>query len=77
MSKNLSNNGISNTSQCIYYNVVRAHKLNVRDKPGKPSNIVGILNNGESVCIYDFSGKWGRTDRGWVSGKYLSKNGKK
>jgi hypothetical protein len=39
--------------------------------------VVGRANQGESVCVYSFTGKWGKIDRGWISGKYLSKDDKK
>ncbi len=56
---------------CSYYTVKEVKQLNIRDKPGNPSNIIGRVNLGDRVCIYEFTGKWGRSDRGWISGKYL------
>ena len=58
-------------SKCINY-VVTIRQLNVRDNPGKHSRISSTVRRGEKVCIYYFSGKWGRSDYGWLSGKYLS-----
>ncbi len=66
-SKSLS----SAVPQCTYFTVIKVKQLNIRDKPGKPSKIVDRVNIRDSVCIYEFIGKWGRTDQGWISGKYL------
>jgi hypothetical protein len=59
-------------SRCVNFKVVQVKQLNIRDKPGKPSRVVGKVNRDKDVCIYEFEGKWGRTDRGWISRKYLS-----
>ncbi len=61
-----------NTSKCTNY-VVTIRQLNIRDRPGKQSHILGSVRRGDKVCIYRFSGKWGRSDYGWISGKYLSR----
>lgn len=45
--------------------------LNVRSKPQKSSVVLGALKEGERVWVYRFNGKWGETNAGWVSGKYL------
>jgi len=68
---------VSNTPKCIYFTVEEVNQLNIRDKPGKPSNVVGKANNGEIICIYESQGKWGRSARGWLSMKYLSRNYRK
>ena len=60
----------ANVPKCLPYRV-NTIQLNVRDKPGVPSNIVGRVQQGDVVCVYGFSGKWGRTQSGWISGKYL------
>jgi hypothetical protein len=57
------------TTSCQNY--IATRQLNVRSYPGKGNNIIGRLYRNEEICIYDFSGKWGRFDRGYVSGKYL------
>ena len=67
----------ANAPQCVYFTVVDVKQLNIRNKPGKPSSVVGRVNQGESVCVYSFTGKWGKTGRGWISGKYLSKDDEK
>lgn len=58
-------------SDCTTYKVVTVKQLNIRDKPDKSSNVIGKLNKNEEVCIYGFSGKWGKSKDGWISGKYL------
>ncbi len=60
----------ANNNQCSSH-IVTVAQLNIRDNPGKPSNILGKVNKGDKVCIYSFSGKWGETENGWVSRKYL------
>lgn len=67
-------NNKTSVHNCIHYNVYGIEELNIRDKPENQSNIVGKVANNESLCIYEFSGKWGRSDRGWISGKYLELN---
>ncbi len=62
---------VSSIPQCAYFTVFGVKQLNIRDKPGKPSKVVGMVNQDDIVCIYDFTGKWGRSDHGWISGKYL------
>jgi hypothetical protein len=53
------------------YEVI-AQELNVREQPKKQkNNILGTVKRGERVNIYEFDGKWGRSDKGWISGKYL------
>ena len=58
------------TNNCTNY-IVSAPQLNVRNIPQKPSVVVGKVSQNDRVCIYEFSGKWGRTDMGWISGKFL------
>ncbi len=62
------------SGQCVTYTVVTVEQLNIRDKPTKPSRVIGKANRGDNVCIYEFEGKWGRTEKGWISRKYLSLN---
>ena len=64
--------GISPSSECAIFDIVQVQQLNIRDRPRKPSRIIGKANRGDHVCIYEFEGKWGRTERGWISRKYLS-----
>ena len=51
-------------------------QLNIRNKPGKPSKIVGNSEYSVKKCLYlsVCNGKWGKTDRGWMSRKYLTKD---
>jgi len=64
------NSGLVPSNKCSTY-IVTAPQLNVRSIPSKPSRIVGRVNKNDRVCVYDFSGKWGKTDMGWISGKFL------
>ncbi len=56
---------------------IATRSLNIRSYPDKGNNIIGKLYRNEEVCIYDFSGKWGRFDKGYVSGKYLKHKAQK
>ena len=69
----ISRNIVSNAPQCTFFKVSGVRQLNLRDKPGKPSKVIGRVNMNESVCVYDSIGKWARSDRGWISLKYLRK----
>ncbi len=44
--------------------------LNVRNAPN--GSIIGGLNYGTAVTVYETSGNWSRTNLGWVSSNYLS-----
>ena len=68
---NTSKKVLALSTKCAKY-IVTIEELNIRDKPGKPSNVLGMVKKDDTVCVYKFSGKWGRTDKGWISGKYLS-----
>jgi len=61
----------TSSTKCTNYTVITVNQLNIRNKPKKPSTIVGKVNRGDTVCIYRFVGKWGKSDKGWISGKYL------
>jgi uncharacterized protein YgiM (DUF1202 family) len=50
---------------------VTTYKLNVRELPDKSSKVLATVKKGDSVYIYEFHGKWGRSDGGWISGKHL------
>ncbi|MBQ3503975.1 MAG: SH3 domain-containing protein, partial [Oscillospiraceae bacterium] len=51
--------------------VVQYEGLNIREAPGTANKSVGTYSKGVVVDIYEFSGNWGRTDKGWVSLDYL------
>jgi len=55
---------------CSHY-VVTASQLNVREQPSLASEITGALPKDERICVSDFSGKWAKTDNGWVSSRYI------
>lgn len=52
-------------------------KLNIRSGAGTGYKIVGKLNNGDKVTVYDVSGSWARIGNGqWCSNNYLSETKK-
>lgn len=59
-----------NMANCITYTVTAA-QLNVRNGP--EGSIIGRVNRGQTVCVFDRYEKWAKTEYGWMSGKYLSK----
>ena len=47
-------------------------RLNIRNGASTKNKIVGKLNNGEEVTIYETKGNWSRIgDNKWVSSNYL------
>ena len=46
--------------------VVQYDGLNIREGAGTKHKSVGTYSKAEVVDIYEFSGNWGRTDKGWV-----------
>lgn len=60
----------NNESACSRY-LVTASLLNVREQPGLTNDIIDGLLKGTSICVSDFSGKWAKIDKGWVSSKYI------
>lgn len=46
--------------------------LNIRSNPN--GSIIGSYKYGTAVTIYETSGTWSRTDKGWVSSEYLVTN---
>lgn len=56
---------------------ITASVLNVRSGPGTSYSIIGSLNNGDTVSVYETSSGWGRINykgsTGWVSMQYCSK----
>ena len=61
---------IQRNSSCQNY-IVTASQLNIRSSPKKDDNIIGILLKHNTVCIFNFWGKWGKFNLGWVSKKHL------
>jgi len=64
---------IQSLSNRAGYYKVTTHELNVRSKSGKHGHILGTVKNGKIIYIESFNGKWGKSSRGWISGKYLKK----
>lgn len=50
---------------------VTAHTLNIRDGASTQCNIVGWYHRGATVVILESRNGWGRTDKGWISLKYV------
>ncbi len=50
---------------------VTASSLYIRKKADKNSDIVGAYFKDDKVEILEVSGKWGRTDKGWISLDYV------
>lgn len=59
----------------IYYEVVASSILNVRSAANPKATIIGFLNNGDIVPVYDIVGSWGKipydSKIGYVSMSYL------
>ena len=51
---------------------VTASALNIREKPNTNSRIVGRYLQGESPLVIGAEGGWFKTDKGWISGLYVS-----
>lgn len=45
--------------------------LNIRKEANTSSTVVGSYKKGDKVEILEVKGEWGRTDKGWVSLKYV------
>ncbi len=60
----------NNEAACSYY-VVTASRLNIREQPDLASDIADTLPKDKRICVSDFSGKWAKIDKGWVSSKYI------
>lgn len=48
----------------------KSSPLNVRDNPN--GNIIGKLEKGTKVIVYETIDNWSRVDQGWVSNSYLT-----
>lgn len=51
---------------------ITATELNIRKNPDTASTPVGVYRKGDRVTILEKSGDWGRTDKGWISLKYVN-----
>ncbi len=57
--------------QRLGYYKVTAAELNARSEPSKSGIVLTTVNNGQILYIYRFIGKWGESNDGWISGRYL------
>ena len=51
---------------------VNAKELNIRKGPDTSYESVGKYTKGDKVTITETKGDWGKTDKGWVSMKYIT-----
>ena len=51
---------------------VNASELNIRKGPDTSYDAVGKYYNGDKVTIIETKDNWGKTDKGWVSMKYIT-----
>lgn len=51
---------------------VTAAELNIRKEASTTSEKVGSYKKGDTITILETSNGWGRTDKGWVSMKYVN-----
>lgn len=56
------------------YMYVSGENVNIRVNPDKSAEAVGKYEKNEKVRITDSVAGWAKTDRGWVSGEFLSYN---
>ena len=50
---------------------VTASSLNIRKEAKSDGEKVGTYKNGDKVTILEVNGEWGKTDKGWISLKYV------
>lgn len=55
--------------------VVLASQLNIREEPTTSSDKVGSLSYGDRVNITDTQDGWGKISKGWISLKYVYRDG--
>ena len=54
---------------------ITASELNIRKGAGTSYDSVGKYKNGDKVEILEVKNGWGRTDKGWISMKYVKQAG--
>ena len=54
---------------------ITASELNIRKGPGTSYEATGKYYNGDKVTITETKDGWGKTDKGWISMKYVSTSG--
>ena len=50
---------------------ITADSLNIRKEAKDDAKVVGTYKKGDKVEITEIKGKWGKTDKGWISMKYV------
>lgn len=50
---------------------VSASALNIRNTPSTGSKVIGTYKQNDIVTILEVSGGWSKTDKGWISSKYI------
>ena len=50
---------------------ITATELNIRESGSKDSKALGLYKQGDKVEILEVKGEWGKTDKGWISLKYV------
>ena len=59
------------TTDPVGTGIITASELNIRDGAGTKYDSVGKYKKGDKVTILETKDGWGRTDKGWVSLKYV------
>lgn len=54
---------------------ITANSLNIRKGAGSKYDSIGKYSKGDVVVVLEKSGNWGRTDKGWISLKYVDLEG--
>lgn len=55
--------------------IITAKVLNIRSEANGDSKVVGSYVKGDAVTILETKNGWGRTNKGWISMKYVNSNG--
>lgn len=66
---------VSSTTSSGTKGTITASELNIRKGAGSKYDSVGKYTKGDTVTILETSGNWGRTDKGWISMKYVDLDG--
>ena len=63
----------TNTNFTSYKGIVTGDNVNVRNGVGTTSSVIGAVNNGTIVRVYEVVGDWCRIDTNkWISKKYIA-----
>ena len=69
---NTTNNTTANTTKDGSTYFITASELNIRDSASVNGNKVGTYVRGDKVVVSETKDGWGKTDKGWVSMKYVN-----